>query len=119
MTTIGTLPPDAEVDEFKTLLRFRTVSAEGPENGAYKECTQWLKTKCEELGFDCQVVEPCVGHPILVATLVGREPNLPSIVLNSHYDVVPAMEDEWNTDPFAAEEIVSKNRFVLSCWWLI
>lgn len=107
MTTL-LLSQDSEVEEFKTLLRFRTVSAEGPISGAYKECAQWLVTKCEELGFSCKVVEPVAGKPVVVATLKGSEPDLPSIVLNSHYDVVPAMEDEWHTDPFAAEEIDGK-----------
>jgi hypothetical protein len=39
----------------------------------------------------------CLGspQPILIATLVGEEPSLPSILLNSHYDVVPAVEAMW------------------------
>lgn len=32
----------------------------------------------------------------------GSHPDLPSVLLNSHYDVVPAMDELWNTDPFAA-----------------
>eukprot|EP00501_MAST-03F_sp_TOSAG23-6_P002152 GSMAST32.ASY1.ANO1.2251.1 assembled CDS len=27
---------------------------------------------------------------------------LPAILLNSHYDVVPAMENQWKYDPFGA-----------------
>jgi len=49
------------------------------------------------------------GHPdrpILVATWTGQDPSLPSILLNSHTDVVPAEYDKWyyHTPPFAAEK---------------
>lgn len=88
---------------FKTLLQFRTVSAEGPK-GAYQECVAFLETECSKVGMETKVVEPISGKPILIATKVGLEPELPSLVFNSHYDVVPVMEEHWNTDAFAAVE---------------
>ena len=33
----------------------------------------------------------------------GKDPKLPALLLNSHYDVVPAMENFWTADPWAAE----------------
>ena len=42
------------------------------------------------------------NKPCLVATRLGSEPELPSILLNSHYDVVPAIMEYWNVAPFAA-----------------
>ena len=41
-------------------------------------------------------------RPILVATWIGKEPSLPSILLNSHTDVVPVYADQWKYDPFEA-----------------
>ena len=38
-----------------------------------------------------------------VATLLGSDPALPAVLLNAHYDVVPAMTEHWDFDPFAAE----------------
>ena len=38
---------------------------------------------------------------MLVVTIKGRNPELKSILLNGHYDVVPAERDKWNYDPFA------------------
>jgi len=38
----------------------------------------------------------------VLATWKGSDPTLPAILLNSHYDVVPAMLDKWNVDPWAA-----------------
>lgn len=48
------------------------------------------------------------NKPVLIATLLGENPALPSVVLNSHYDVVPAMPDQWTVDPWAATEIDGK-----------
>ena len=41
--------------------------------------------------------------PIVVMTWTGTEPSLPSIVLNSHTDVVPVFPEKWTHPPFAAE----------------
>lgn len=40
---------------------------------------------------------------MVVITWTGSQPDLPSIVLNSHMDVVPVYPDEWIHPPFAAE----------------
>lgn len=42
-------------------------------------------------------------NPVIVLTWVGSEPDLPSIVLNSHMDVVPVFREHWKHSPFAAE----------------
>lgn len=34
---------------------------------------------------------------------IGEEPQLPSIILNSHMDVVPVFAEMWTHPPFAAE----------------
>lgn len=42
-------------------------------------------------------------HPIVVLTWTGTQPELPTIVLNSHMDVVPVFEELWTHPPFAAD----------------
>lgn len=42
-------------------------------------------------------------NPLVVMTWLGAESNLPSIVLNSHMDVVPVFNEHWSHEPFAAE----------------
>lgn len=37
-----------------------------------------------------------------MATIVGSEPEKPSILLNSHMDVVPVEVEHWDHEPFAA-----------------
>lgn len=41
-------------------------------------------------------------NPVVVMTWLGSEPGLPSIMLNSHTDVVPVFEEFWSHPPFAA-----------------
>lgn len=42
-------------------------------------------------------------NPVVVLTWEGSEPELPSIVFNSHMDVVPVYEEFWAHPPFGAE----------------
>lgn len=42
-------------------------------------------------------------NPIIVLTWVGSQPNLPSIILNSHMDVVPVFPEHWTHPPFGAD----------------
>ncbi|KAH9631689.1 hypothetical protein HF086_014690 [Spodoptera exigua] len=50
------------------------------------------KEEAAEMGLSVQVHEPLPKKPILVMTWPGLEPNLPSVLLNSHMDVVPVFE---------------------------
>ncbi|KAG1703987.1 hypothetical protein DVH05_006993 [Phytophthora capsici] len=90
------------VDRFVEFLRFRTVSSEGP-SGSYQECSEWLRGYLEELGLSVQVFSPVENKPVVLATWKGEDPTLPGIILNSHYDVVPALSEHWSYDPFEAK----------------
>lgn len=41
--------------------------------------------------------------PVVTITWIGLKPKLPSIMLNSHMDVVPVDENRWTHQPFAAD----------------
>ncbi|CAI5713564.1 unnamed protein product [Hyaloperonospora brassicae] len=90
------------IERFLELLRIRTVSAEGPR-GSYEECAEWLQRYLEELGLSVQVFAPMAHKPVVLATWHGEDPTLPGILLNSHYDVVPAVAEHWQYDPFDAQ----------------
>mmetsp|Transcript_8988 Transcript_8988/g.16594 ORF Transcript_8988/g.16594 Transcript_8988/m.16594 type:complete len:471 (-) Transcript_8988:76-1488(-) len=102
---IMSLTVEQEVELFKELIRIRTISAEGP-NGAYQECCDWLVKTAKKLvpSMETTIVSPVENKPIVVCKLEGRQPDLEAILLNAHYDVVPVMDEHWDTDPFAAEE---------------
>ena len=55
-----------------------------------------------ELGLEQRIVELVDRRPILIATWKGADSTLPSVLLNSHTDVVPVYADKWDYDPFEA-----------------
>ena len=52
-------------------------------------CVAFLKKQAASLGLPLKVYSIVPGKPIVVLTWEGSEPNLPSVLLNSHMDVVP------------------------------
>ncbi|KAI9005676.1 ACY1-like metalloprotease [Hyaloraphidium curvatum] len=89
------------VDEFVAVVRFPTVSGTGPLDGSYDACGGWLLARLTELGADALILPESKPHkPIVVGTLKGTEPALPALLLNSHYDVVPVIEDKWTVPAF-------------------
>lgn len=41
--------------------------------------------------------------PVVILTWHGADPKLPSLLLNSHMDVVPVYDEFWTHPPFGAE----------------
>ena len=62
----------------------------------------FLEKQAKRLGLTYHVTEMVKGKPIFIMTWPGLEPELPSLLLNSHTDVVPVFEEFWKHDPFAA-----------------
>ncbi len=56
-------------------------------------------------GLPRQHFEPLPGRRSILATVEGRDPDAPSILLMGHTDVVPVTPDEWRHDPFGGELI--------------
>ena len=90
------------IQKFVEIIRFPTVSALGPSNGAYDACADFLMKLCTEAGLvDVSILEDSLpGKPIVLATWMGKDPGLPQILLNSHYDVVPVQEEDWTVPAF-------------------
>jgi aminoacylase len=89
------------VSQFIELIRFKTVSGDGPFNGAYSACGDWLLRKLQELGLEAEIIpESKPNKPIIVGRWQGLRPELPAVLLNSHYDVVPAVDSEWSVPAF-------------------
>jgi len=94
---------EAAISRFQEFIRFPTVSALSPETGAYRECAAFLKSQLDGLGVMDQVfyLDEAPDHsPVVVAVWKGSQPELDVILLNSHYDVVPADVSAWTVPPF-------------------
>ena len=58
----------------------------------YDSCNEFLTRQAHRLGLDYHITEMVKGKPIFIMTWPGTEPDLPSVLLNSHTDVVPVYE---------------------------
>ncbi|KAJ1569471.1 adenylate cyclase, partial [Nowakowskiella sp. JEL0078] len=101
---MGNDSEDPRVSLFREYLRINTMQPT-PD---YKKCSKFLELIAEDLEIGFQVFEYTAGKPIIVMTWQGRDPSLPSILLNSHTDVVPVNLEKWNHHPFGAEKINGK-----------
>lgn len=84
----------------QNLVRIPSVNPPGDES----RVIQYLRERLEEAGVPCQVFEPAPGRANLVAVVEGRRRDMPVLLL-SHIDVVPAVEEEWNFPPFSGDEV--------------
>lgn len=67
-------------------------------------CVEFLKRQASDLGLPLEVVYPePQSNPHVIIKWLGREPELPAIMLNSHMDVVPVYPENWTHEPFGAE----------------
>lgn len=62
----------------------------------------FLRKLSDQLGLKFQVEYPS-KQPIVIISWIGMQPELKSILLNSHMDVVPVFEEFWTRKPFAAD----------------
>ncbi|KOB74334.1 Aminoacylase-1, partial [Operophtera brumata] len=69
---------------------------------------QFWRMQAQELGLPFLVFHQS-GLPVCVITVLGSDPSLRSILLNSHMDVVPAVEEEWKYPPYSAFMDLSGN----------
>ncbi|XP_017026519.1 aminoacylase-1-like [Drosophila kikkawai] len=91
---------NAEIQYFREYLRIPSVHPE-PD---YKPCIEFLKRQAEGLNLPIKVFYPLnEQNPVVVLTWEGLEPELPSILLNSHMDVVPVFPENWTHPPFGAD----------------
>ncbi|CAG8455166.1 8324_t:CDS:2 [Paraglomus brasilianum] len=89
------------VTRFREYLRIKTVQP----NPDYETCSKFLLRQAEEIGISAKVIRYVPEKPVVLMTWEGRDPNLSTLLLNSHTDVVPVFEDQWNSDPFGAVKL--------------
>lgn len=66
-------------------------------------CIQFIQKQAKLLCLPTKIVHPANPRkPVIILSWIGSRPELPSIVLNSHMDVVPIVEQFWTHPPFGA-----------------
>lgn len=102
---------NTEEDKSVTLFReYLRIRSDHPKPD-YAASTQFFQKLAQQYGFQFEVVEMSPGRPIVLMTWEGQDPTLPTILLNSHVDVVPAELNKWKCDPFAATKDAEGNIF--------
>ncbi|KAK6748327.1 hypothetical protein RB195_001134 [Necator americanus] len=100
---------DIAVTKFREYLR---VNTEQP-NPNYAACKTFLFKLADELPVQRRAVETAPGKFFVIMTIPGTRPELSSLVLYSHTDVVPTFkqssdsvlpQDQWKYDPYAAHK---------------
>lgn len=91
---------DQAVTNFREYLRIKTVHP----NPDYDGAIAFLKRMAAELELRFKTVEVHPGREVAIVTWEGLQPELSSILLNSHTDVVPVYPEEWKVDPFSAHK---------------
>ncbi|KAL6858989.1 hypothetical protein ACP4OV_017991 [Aristida adscensionis] len=90
---------DAEaVSRFREYLRIDTAHP-APD---YAAAAAFLRDQAAAAGLEVRTLELVAGKPLLLLRWPGRRPSLPSILLNSHMDVVASEPDKWEHPPFSA-----------------
>ncbi|VDP03623.1 unnamed protein product [Heligmosomoides polygyrus] len=91
---------DIAVTKFREYLR---VNTEQP-NPDYAACQKFLFELADELGIQRRAVETAPGKPFIIMTIPGTSPELKTLMLYSHTDVVPTFKDKWTYDPYSAHK---------------
>jgi acetylornithine deacetylase/succinyl-diaminopimelate desuccinylase-like protein len=104
---IASLMPRAR-DELSEFVAMRSVA--DPRQFPPEECAaaaQWVVDKFSELGFsDARLAETADGSHAVVGSRPCSKPAAPTVLLYSHYDVQPPLdEDAWRTPPFELTEV--------------
>lgn len=86
------------LSRFQLYLRINTAQP----NPNYQEAADFLISQAKSLSLQPQILEFVPGKPLVLLKWPGKDPRLPSILLNSHTDVVPSENHKWAHHPFSA-----------------
>ena len=96
------------LDELFSLIRIPSISAQSSHKDDIQACAERWKELLLEAGADNATVMPSTGNPLVYGEKIV-DPSAPTVLIYSHYDVMPAEPLElWNSDPF--EPVVKDGR---------
>ncbi|XP_021846887.1 uncharacterized protein [Spinacia oleracea] len=86
------------ISRFQEYLRINTAQP----NPNYYVAADFILSQAKSLSLESQTIEFVKNKPLILIKWPGKNPNLPSVLLNSHTDVVPVESQKWIHDPFGA-----------------
>ena len=86
----------------------RTVSADPSRSHDCFQGAKFLLQLLESIGAEVKLAPTVEGKNPLVLGRIGNDPKLKTVTFYGHYDVQPAMEPDWNQDPF---DLLAKNGY--------
>ncbi|KAM0049167.1 putative N-acyl-aliphatic-L-amino acid amidohydrolase [Helianthus debilis subsp. tardiflorus] len=99
-----TLANDQTLQRFQQYLQINTAHP----TPNYHQAADFILSQAKSLSLHSQTIEFVKNKPLILLKWPGTDPTLPSILLNSHTDVVPVEPHKWAHPPFAAN-IVNDN----------
>ncbi|KAL5562305.1 hypothetical protein UlMin_032052 [Ulmus minor] len=90
--------PEAIISRFQQYLRINTAQP----NPDYDQAANFILSEAKSISLESQTIEFVKGKPLVLLKWPGSDPSLPSILLNSHTDVVPVEHEKWDHPPFSA-----------------
>ncbi|KAL8228332.1 hypothetical protein R6Q57_015916 [Mikania cordata] len=93
-----TLAGDPILSRFQQYLQINTAHP----SPNYYEAADFILSQAKALSLESSTIEFVKNKPLILLKWTGKNPNLPSILLNSHTDVVPVEPHKWSHPPFDA-----------------
>ncbi|CAI7988732.1 Aminoacylase-1 [Geodia barretti] len=103
-TNADTPAEDPAVTLFREYIRIPSISRGDNYLQHYAEAVKFIQTVADDIGLPHELIEVTPANKIVLITVEGTHPELKSVLLNSHYDVVPVFPDCWKYDAFAAHK---------------
>lgn len=93
----------ANLDGFKALLRFPSISQDAAYKDRLQACAAWIVAQMQRIGLENCEALPTAGHPIVYGDWLHAGIDQPTILIYAHYDVQPVGDASlWQTAPFEA-----------------
>jgi len=95
---------DNILEDYKTLLRFPSISADPTYKADVQACAEWIVAQLQTMGFqNCEAIATA-GHPVVYGEWLKAGADKPTVLVYAHYDVQPVDPLHlWLSEPFEAQ----------------
>ncbi len=95
---------DKILEDYKTLLRFPSISADPTYKADVQACAEWIVAQLQAMGFqNCEAIATA-GHPVVYGEWLKAGADKPTVLVYAHYDVQPVDPLHlWLSEPFEAQ----------------